>query len=275
MFFLNLDLSTLMKIEDQMKPAVEKAMKDAVRKLTTATHGHILEEASSKLKSSRQKYLDALSFEQVNEDTWFVALSPSAFFIEEGLPANHEMIDDLLKQGRPDPSRPGGAPKGQIKTAKDGSRYRVIPFQHNKGPSQQTNKQKSLTDMVKGEMSARGIPYGSIEKNGAGQPKTGMLHSFDVVKRGGAAPPISKSGISLLQGVRVYQTKVQDKQGKETVKRGVFTFRIVSSKQKGTGKWVHPGIQAKKFMDEAFKWAVNEWETKIGPETAQAVISSL
>lgn len=275
MLYLNLDLSKIMQLTDDMKTIAEKAMKDAVRRLTTATHGHIAEEVQQKLKSSRQKYLDALHFEQVSDETWFVSLDPSAFFIEEGLPANHEMIDDLLKQGRPNPGRAGGAPKGQIKTAKDGSRYRVIPFEHNKGPSQQSPTQKSLTDMVKGEMKARGIPYGGIEKNSSGQPKTGLLHSFDVQKRGGASPPVSKVGISLLQGVRVYQTKVKDKGGKETVKRGVFTFRIVSSKHKGTGRWVHPGLEAKNFMNQAFDWAVKEWETKIGPETAAAVVSQL
>jgi hypothetical protein len=273
MLYLNLDLSKIAQIGDDLKDAADKAMKEAVRRLTTATHAHILEEAEQRLKSTRQKYVDALKFEQVNEETWFVSLDPSAFFIEEGMPS-HEMIDDLLKQGRPKPGG-GSGPKGSIKTAKDGSRYRVIPFEHSKGPSQQTPMQTSLTNMVKGEMKSRGIPYGKVEKNAAGQPKTGLLHSFDVVKRGGAAPPTSKAGISLLQGVRVYQTKVKDKQGKETVKRGVFTFRIVSSKHKGSGRWVHPGIEARHFMDKAFDWAVKEWESKIGPETAAAVVQGI
>lgn len=274
MFFLNLDLSPIMKIEDQMKPAVEAAMKDAVRRLTTATHGHILEEVQNKLKSTRQKYIDALAFEQVSDDTWIIKLDPSAFFIEEGVSPGHEMIDDLLKQGRPTKGKDAGAPKGEIKTAKDGSRYRVIPFEHNKGPSQQTPKQTSLTDMIRTEMKARKIPYGGIEKDAGGQPKVGMLHSFSVNTQKQKVP-VSKSGISLLQGVRVYQTKVKDAQGKDKVKKGIFTFRIVSSKHKGTGKWIHPGIEARKFIDEAFKWAVNEWETKIAPEVLNAVSSQI
>lgn len=263
-----------MKIEESMKPTVEREMKDAVRRLTTATHGHILEEAQNKLRSSRQKFVDALSFEQVNDETWLIKLDPTAFFIEEGLPPNHEMIDDLLKQGRPNKGRDAGAPKGDIKTAKDGSRYRVIPFQHNKGPTQQTPKQTSLTDMVKSEMKSRGIPYGKIEKDVGGQPKTGLLHKFDVNTQKQKVP-VSKSGISLLQGVRVYQTKVKDKQGKDTVKRGIFTFRIVSSKHKGTGKWVHPGVEARKFMDEGFSWAVKEWEQKIAPEILSRIAGSI
>lgn len=241
-------------------------MKDAVRKLATATHGHILEEVQNKLHSSRQKYIDALQYEQVDENTWFIKLDPSAFFIEEGLPQG-EMIENLLKTGRPNKSKLGGGPKGQVKTAKDGSRYRVIPFEQNKGPTSQTPKQKSMTDMVKAEMKSRNIPYGKIEKNADGQPKTGLLHSFDVVQRGrGALPPMAKSAAAMLQGVRVYQTKLTDKSGKETVKKGIFTFRVVSSKAMGSGKWVHPGIEAKKFMDEAFEWAQKEWAEKIAPE---------
>lgn len=275
MLFLNLDLSDLMKIEDNMKPAVEKAMREAAQRLTTAIHGHILEEVQRKLKSTRQKYIDALSFEQIGDNSWIVKLEPQAFFIEEGLPANHEMVDDLLKQGRPNKGKASGSPSGGIKTAKDGSRYRAIPFQHNKGPTQQTPVQTSMTNLVKGEMKARGIPYGGIEKGANGQPKLGLLHSFDVVKRGGASPPVSKSGISMLQGVRVYQNAVKDKAGKTVVKKGIFTFRTVSSKHKGSGKWVHPGLEPRKFMDAAFDWALKEWETKIGPEIVQTVMESI
>lgn len=274
MFFINLDISPLMKIEEHMKPVVEKELRDAARRLTTATHGHILEEARDKLKSSKQKFIDALSYEEVNAETFLIKLDPSAFFIEEGLPAGHEMIDDLLKQGRPNKGRNAGAPKGDIKTAKDGSKYRVIPFEHNKGPTQQTPMQTSLTDMIKNEMKMRGIPYGKIEKHSNGTPKLGALHSFSVNTQKQKVP-VSKSGISLLQGVRVYQTKMKDKHGKDTVKRGIFTFRIVSSKHKGTGKWVHPGIEARKFLDEAYIWALQKWEHEVAPEVLDAITKQI
>ncbi len=276
MFYLNLEIESLLSIGDSLKPVVEKAMKDAAQKLTMATHGHILEEVQSKLKSTRQKYIDALSFEEVGDNAWIISLDPSAFFIEEGMP-QHEMIDDLLKQGRPNKSKSEGSARGGIKTAKDGSRYRAIPFQQNKTPTSQTPMQTSLTGMVKAEMKARGISYGKIEKNSNGEAKTGLLHSFDVVSRGkGAQPvPVSRVGIPLLQGVRVYQSKVKDKAGKEVTKKGIFTFRMVSSKMRGSGRWVHPGIAAKKFMDDAFGWAIHHWETVIAPSVVDEVMGSL
>lgn len=236
-------------------------MKDAGKALTMATHGHIIEGATQKLHTSRQKYIDALSFSQVDDDTWVVSLAPEAMWIEEGIPPNTEMIDWLLKPGR------SGKSTGQIKTAKDGSRYRSIPLQHNKGPTQQTQKSNSLTDMLKSSMKERKIPYGGVEKDSMGKPKIGLLHSFDVKQDAkGQKVPLGRSGKSMLQGVRVYQKPVTDKSGNTTVKKAIMTFRTVSSKQKGTGAWVHPGMEAKHFMDEAYEWALNQWEQVIAPD---------
>jgi hypothetical protein len=275
MFYLNLDLSQLAHVGDVAKEVIDAAMDEAGRRLTTATHGHILEEVQKKLHSSRQKYIDALSYKQIGKDSWSIDLDPSAFFIEDGLPSNWEMIDALLGQGRPNKSRLEGTPKGQVKTSKEGNKYRAIPFEHNKGQTAQTPFQTSLTNMVKGEMKARKIPYGGIEKDAMGAPKIGLLHSFDVSSRGKGIVPTSKTGNSLLAGVRVYQREVKDRQGKSTVKKAVLTFRMVSEKQKGSGSWIHPGLEGRKFIDDAYDWALKEWETKIGPEIAQEIINGL
>jgi len=103
-----------------MKPALERAMRAAAQRLTAATHGHILEEVQKKLRSTRQKYVDALSFSQVNDNTWIISLAPQAFFIEEGLMSDFDLIPGLLGRGRPGLGASSGAPKGEVKTAKDG-----------------------------------------------------------------------------------------------------------------------------------------------------------
>jgi hypothetical protein len=270
-FFLNLDLSPLISIDDQLKPAVEKAMAEAARRLTAATHAHLLENVQNKLHSTRQKYIDALQMAQISDQAWVIVLEPQAFWIEDGLPPNRDMTEDLLK-----PGRGSSTGKNNIRTARDGSRYRSIPFQHNKPPTQQTPIQKSLTDAIKSEMKARKIPYGKLETDTGGQPKEGLLHSFDVVRRGkGAAIPVGKSGVSLLQNVRVYQKKSVDRRGKETIQKGIFTFRTVSSKHAGSGKWVHPGLAPRNFMEDAYTWALAEWTNKIGPETVERVLSEI
>ena len=159
------------------------------------------------------------------------------------------------------------------------SRYLVVPFQHNKGPTQQTQAQRDLTNTVKAEMKRRKIPYGGLEKDSSGQPKIGKLHSFDILH----APTKTQdgpgqghgqigavrqgpTGIAFLQGIRVYQKRIKDEKGNSSVQKQVMTFRVASSKHKGTGRWVHPGLQAKRFFEEAEKWALEVWETKIVPE---------
>ncbi len=252
MLFINLNLEPLLAL-GELGPKMEKALRQGGAALASATHAHLVEEANQKLHTSRQKYIDALSFSQVDDDTWVVELAPEAFWIEDGIPPNTSMVDWFL-----------GKPKG-VKTAKDGSKFKVIPLEHNKGPSQQTEKQKSLTDMLRSEMKARMIPYGGLEKDKNGRPKTGLLHSFDVTKTPQGKPvPLGKSGASMLQGVRVYQQNVMDKKtGKSSVKKSILTFRVASSKHKGTDRWVHPGTESHHFLEKAFEWAQTQWSKMV------------
>ena len=264
MIYFNLDLGPILGMAKEFRPTINKAMQEAARDLAAQTHAHIVEQVQEKLHSTREKYINALGMSQVDADTWVITLGKEAMWIEEGIPPNKDMLDGLLKSSK-------------AKTAKDGSRYIVVPFDHKKGQTQQTPAAKNLTDTLKQEMKRRKIPYGKLETNADGSPKTGLLHSFDIMKHpvktahgpGQGKGPIGAvrqgpTGIPFLQGVRVYQNKVKDpKSGKESVKKSIMTFRIASSKHKGQGRWVHPGLEAKKFFDEAAKWAQKEFEDRI------------
>ncbi len=263
MIYFNLDLGPVIEMVKDFRPAVDRAMKDAARDLAAQTHAHIVEQVQEKLHSTRQKYIDALHIEQVDDDTWLISLEKGAMFIEEGLPPNTDMLDGLLKSAK-------------AKTAKDGSRYIVVPFEHKKGPTAQTPAQTTLTDTIKAEMKKRKIPYGKLETDSSGKPKLGLLHSFDIMKHpiktqqgpGQGRGPVGAvrqgpTGIPFLQGVRVYQKAVKDKSGKEHVQKSIMTFRIASSKHKGQGRWIHPGLEAKRFFDEAAAWALKEFEEHI------------
>jgi hypothetical protein len=247
MIHFNMDLGPLINLTKSFDSTVKKAMQDAARDLTAQAHAHILEEVQSKLHSTREKYIKNLSYKQIDAATWVIELAKDAMFIEEGLKPGTDMLDGLLK-----------SPKA--KTSKEGNRYIIIPFEHNKGPGKSTPAQASLTATLKTEFKRRGIPYGKIENGQDGKAKLGLLHSFDVMKtpiKAGQAEPVPH-----LQGVRVYQTAFKDSKGKETVKKSVMTFRVASSKDAGK-KWIHPGLEAKKFLDEAAKWAQVEFESKM------------
>lgn len=276
MFKVEVDVSQIAELANRVPQEIIPALQQGIAGLSAQTHAHIVEQVNNSLHSSRQKYIDALKYSQVNESTYMIVLEREAWWIEDGINPGTEMIDYLLRQANPKSKPP--------KTAKDGSRYRVIPFQHNKGPTQQTKTQQELKDAIRGELRSRGIPYGTLELGPDGKPKIGKLHSFDIKDRpkkthegvGQGWGDIGdvrqgKTGIPFLQGVTIYQSKVTDKQGRESVQRQIMTFRIVSSKHKGTGRWVHPGFEAKKFLDEAYEWAMREWNQNILPQILRGI----
>ena len=142
----------------------------------------------------------------------------------------------------------------------------------------------SLSDTLNKEMKSRFIDFVKIEKDDSGQAKLGLLHKFDIKDKpikqtnspGQGKGPVGQpmqgpTGIPLLQGVRVYQRKVKNKDGSESVKKEIMTFRIVSSKHKSQGRWDHPGLQAVKLMDEAYQWALKTWETAIVPQISAQI----
>lgn len=257
MITINLDLSAVLDLSASLRPKLDRALKDAAQSLAMQSHAHLMEEVQSKLHSTRERYSDALTFAPVNENTWVISLDRTMMWLEEGMP-EHEMLDSLLR-----------SPKAKL--AKDGSKYLVVPFQHNKGGTQQTQAAKDLTTTIKQELDKRQIPYGKIERDEKGKAKTGLLHSFDIMKEptktsdgpGMGHGPMGavrqgNTGIPFLQGVRIYQ-----KNTSTGIKRGIMTFRVASSKHRGSGKWVHPGIEARHFFEETAEWALKTWETML------------
>lgn len=262
MIHLHLDISPIVDLAKELETQAKKAGDEALQALAAQTREHIVEQVQQKLHSTREKYLQHLHLEQEDAGVWVIVLDAEAMWIEEGM-EEHEMIDDLLKSDK-------------AKTAQDGSKYVVVPFKHNKGPSEQTPEAKSLTDAIKKEMKNQGAPWGKMETDEKGNVKTGLVRSFDIMREpikdkvgpGMGHGPIGQvrqgmTGIPHLQGVRVYQKEVMGANGKPQMKKSVMTFRVASSKHKGSGRWVHPGLEAKHFMDEAAEWAQKEFEERI------------
>jgi hypothetical protein len=265
MFFINLDISPLLNVGTKVDDASKAAMKSAGQRLTAMVRAHVAEEANKKLHTRREMFLEGLSHFQLDDNTWVVNLDAKVRWIDDGMP-QHSMIDDLLKSKK-------------AKTAKDGSKYVVVPFQHKKGPTQMTPAQKTLLDTIKKELKSRKIPYGKTETDSSGKPKIGLLHKFDIKSQpikqshgpGQGKGPIGSvmqgpTGIPLLQGIRIYQRQVKNKDGSHSVKRDIMTFRVASSKHKGQGRWDHPGNEAMKMMDEAYHWAKQTWEKDVVPQ---------
>ena len=170
-----LDLGDLQQAAEQIK-GFDDVLKTRAQALAGQAHLHIVEQVQTKLHSRRQMYLEALVRPQEIEPGVFViTLDADAVWIENGMP-QHSMVDDLLRRGK------NGKAKSGPKTAADGSTFRVIPFEHNKGPTKQTTAEQTLTATIKKELKDLGINYAKKEQNPDGTYKQGLLHSFDSKK---------------------------------------------------------------------------------------------
>jgi hypothetical protein len=187
--------------------------------------------------------------------------------------SRHEMVMQILQGGK------------SPLYAKDGSMYKVIPFKFNKAPNVVPPAIRDFQNVLKREFKKAGIPYGKIEQDAAGNPIVGKLHKLDIMDKpiktmngvGQGMGPIGQvrqglGGTPILQAINVFQRQVTGKNGAMQYVKDVMTFRVVSSKHVGSGRWVHPGIKPHKFMDEAYKWAKSEWETSIRPAIEQQIV---
>jgi len=256
---LDVDLSEFKDLGKKFEDAVKKSLAKAGDDLTAMVRGHIVEEANAKLKTRKEMYVQGLSHSKVGDNTWVVSLDGSVRWIEDGREAG-SMLPALL-----------ASPKA--KTARDGSRYVVVPFQHNKGPSKTTTAQADLLSTIKSELKKRDIPYAKIETDQDGKAKLGKLHSFSIMDKPiktsqgagqghGAVGDVKQgpTGIPFLQGINIYQRNVGGK-----TRRDIVTFRVASSRHADQGRWEHPGLEGVRFFDEAERWAAETWDKVIVP----------
>ena len=236
---LDIDLNELAKEFDSIKDEVQKALKDGAESLAHMTHAKVNEIATEKLNTRAKEYKDNVTFEEVDKGVWVVTLLEPAMWIEEGLKPYDMKETHLAKNA---------------KVGKDGQRYKHIPFEHSKKPSEQSEKAQAITTEIKQELKARKIPFRKLELGKDGSPRVGLLHRFSV----DSGKPSARSKSPALQNVAVYQNK--DKSG--TVRRDIMTFRTISDK---SDNWQHPGVQAAKIFEEAYAWAESTWEREILP----------
>jgi hypothetical protein len=249
-FKITVNVDEIAQQLNKKKEEILSQTKKAVKGLAIASHAHVLELAGDKLKSLQSKYKDAVDFEQVDDNLFVVSLSKEAMWIEKGHGA-WSMYDKL-----------SSSPKA--KTSKEGHKYLTIPFEHSKKPSEQSAKAREITDQVKSFLKKEKIPYKKIEYNPDGSPKMGLIHKFDIK----SAKPSEKAKFPTLQGVAIYQRK-----DKETgkIKKDIMTFRVVSEKNKGDGRWEYQPREGVNIFEETYKWAINTWNQQILP----ALIDSL
>lgn len=268
MIYCNLDLSELEKLI-ALGEVSKKELNRAVSKLAAAAKDHAVGLASERLHSRRETFVKALDYFKAEEGVYVLNLDHEARWIDDGLPARN-LTEIMLK-----------SPKA--KTAKDGSKFLSIPFQHNQKKSNMTPAQQSLTATIKKELGKVGASLNGIETDKNGQAKMGLVRSMDINTKPlstpaqliGRGPPGQVAqgitGIPILKGVSIYQKEITKKDGSKGVGRFVMTFRTISSKHSETGQWDHPGLEPVHIFEDTFDWAVKTWKNEIVP----AMIASI
>lgn len=251
---IKIDTSGIAQQFKELAMEVEQDLKKGVASLASMTHARVVEMAGGELHSSRKKFMDSLGFEEVTDGVWVVSVGEGGLWVEEGIEPNTDMKPDLLKNAK--------------HTSKDGHKYRVIPFDHGKAPSQMNGYAQGVVAKIRANLKKEGVPFKKIEKDGNGNPLLGKLHSFPKagasdaeVKRWTGDTP-GKGNTPVLKGVSIYQTLTKT----GNIRRDILTFRTVSDGPGSAGKWFHPGFEPKKFLDRAEEWAWREWEERILPE---------
>lgn len=241
---INIDVAAIAAQMKELAVEVEQDLRKGVASLAAMTHAKVAEMASEELHSSQKTLKDNLGFEEIADGIWVVSIDQDALWIEEGIEPEMDMKPSLLKNA--------------TKVSKEGHKYRSIPFDHGKAPTQMTPQAKMIVEKLKKGLKKAGIPFKKIEKNADGSPRTGKLHSLDIPSE----LPTKRANTPALEGVSIYQSVTKT----GNVRRDILTFRTVSAGPASKDKWIHPGLKAKKFLDKAEAWALKEWEDKILPE---------
>jgi len=248
---IKFDATVLAQACTEYAAEVERDIKNSVEGLSRIAYDKMRDLASQELESTRKIFIDNLqSPVQLADGVWIISLGEKALFIEEGLAPGFDMKPGLLTDGE--------------YSEKTGYRYRVVPFEHGKPPSQAsesareliTKLRKGLKEYNKKEGNKVKIPWKTIERNPNGSPKLGKLHSINL-----PSDIPGKGNTPSLYRVSIYQTMVNG-----NVRRDITTFRTVTANPDSKDKWIHPGIEAKKIMDEAADWAEKEFYRTIYPE---------
>lgn len=248
---LDLNIDALTKYLENFTNDIVKDIQKSVKSLAIDTHTNIKEQAQNGLHSFRKKYLECLSQpEQIDDNVWMITLSEDAEWIESGRPEPWDMKPGLLKGG---------------KTSKDGHKYRVVPMDQGKNPSDMSSGNKgyeqNMVNKLKSELKKQGIPYKKLELDPAtGSPRIGKLHSLDI----DSYTP-GKGNTPQLHGINIYQHKQKD----GSVKRSILTFRTVTDNPDQKDKWIHPPQEAKNFFEKSKAFAESEWVNKIIPSLVE------
>lgn len=226
---VSIEAEKLGKSLDNLSKELEQALYNAVDELAFAAKDRAIQLAQSKLKTTREDYINGLTLEKIDENIWLLSLQgdlPNA--VEDGWPS-FDQKSGLIN-----------GPKSKI--GKNGSRYNTVPFQIRPYSETPLNQRSSnLRDIAKSIIKERKLDRIFKDTN-TGLPKQGIVAR------------VRNTGIKDLEGM----VKVQKTYNKITQSQ-YFTFRRVSSNS-DPSKWIHPGYNGARIFPMIEEFIKSELE---------------
>jgi hypothetical protein len=253
----------------QTADVISDRLERATKNLSLQARDYIQSKAEEKLNEyQKTQYLEHLYWKEISPGIWVVELDPKVAYLEDGRPARSMATEYwLLKPGK-------------TKTAKDGSKYRAIPFTRSAKPNiaKLSGPEKTLGQMIKAELSHRKLGGNKIIKDDLGNPKLGVVAKLDIPDPGHGFPGLHSrprsaadaalsglkphSGVFYLKNAVLIQREI--KRGKKTsIKKEVVVFRTVSSKHFLEGRWMAPEIKGLNAFPDAVDWSKKQLENVI------------
>lgn len=250
------------------------AAREAISEISTQAYAKANEMAADRLKSTRQKYIDHLKFEQVGPAHWTITLESGASYLEDGYPGFDQIKAGLAR-----------GPKSRM--GKTGYRYVRIPFEHSEGPartghpSSSTLVQKGqVNETTKGSMSQdlkrlNRIFGGKDTVSTAQGPVIGKAWTITKSSTGpqwtfkdalGRQQTTTVEGIHPnLSGVTKIQWEQKVRGGGSRVRSAYLSWRTASENPstRTPGTWLHPGFKGAKIFPDLEKWIFDTFKARM------------
>lgn len=233
---------------------VEAELQAAIKDTANAAHALIISMAQAQLNSTRQDFLNGLTFEELGNNTYLITLEGkfanalddgyTGFDVKTGMLNSEKIVGVGSRSGEPWVQR----------STKDGHKFAHVPFEHkpfSKAP-QGADLNEAIRKLTVTNRQGRAQKFTSIFKDGGGKALSGRVASVKSVE-----------GFPDLAGLTKYQKVYKNEAtGKDTVQSIYMTFRTVSEQGKS---WMHPGFagmhsfaEAEKFVEEQIDIILNE-----------------
>jgi len=263
---------------NQKKDVISGRIKSEIERLSISTHAFVVKYAQEKLKGWQRSHFfgennQNVRWTQVSDGMWVVEIDESVRWLEEG---RDSVFMSWLLEGK------------SAKTAKDGSKYAVIPMTQSRGVGgKMENKNPGLASIIGKSLKKQGITLNRIERDESGAPKLGVLHRLNInepkagdpgffqmsspiknkfFSQGRSAATAKQIGLKpskgdyFLSNTVVTQREVKGSDGRTSIKKEAVTFRVISSKSEPEGRWFYPKVEPLDSLGNAFRYAEAEWE---------------